>query len=288
MSRLAGTILDANSGAATGLQTSIPDLELGGWNGWAPDFTSYLSNQIYVPKPVIPVLLEGPAGFQYLQNPEKWLGQLRTLMELRMKSIQGLNRTLEVETTETPVGGSGEVQEDPLDVKATRSQISYQWDEVYGMAIANFWDLYIRTLIMDPSSKIANIFTLAGTKPTDQLADLYSFSMLYIEPDQTMGGVVNAWMSTNMFPKTSGEITARRDMTQPSEQRTHDVQFTSITQTGAGVKTIAKKILTSMNISGANPNNRQAFLQDIGPDVTALTQGYKTSMESLGSTAIKT
>lgn len=287
MSRLANTILQAGSGPATGLTAPAVDLALGGYNGWAPDFTSYMSNQSYLAKPLIPVLLEAPKGFQYLPNPDQWVGQLRQLMEVRMKTIQGLNRTLEVEVNETPVGGSGEIHQDPMDVKATRSQIAYQWDEVYGMAIANFWDLFIRTLIMDPNSKIANIFTQAGNRPTDQLSDLYSFSMMFIEPDPTMVGVVNAYLSTNMFPLGTGEITSRRDMTSPSEQRTHDITFASLTQTGPGVKLVAKNILNSMNISGANPTNRQAFLQQIEPDILRLTQGYKTSMETTGSQAVR-
>lgn len=287
MSRLANAILQPGKAFGAGRHAPMVDLQFGGQMGYAPDLTEWVSNQAYVRKNLICLLVEAPKAFSLLPNPEVWVATLRALVELHPQSIEGLSAGLEVETAETPVGGGGEMQEDFVDVKRARSQPVFRFGEKFGMAVANFFQGWITNLLMDPQSKFAGIATLQGNRPTDMLADQYSATMLFIEPDPLHSKVVKSWLGTNMFPKNSGEITGRRELTAAGETVTHDIPFTGIFQYGVGVDAFAQRMLDNISLTGANPHLRPAFVDAITADVQAARKGYEAGVEDLGSKAIR-
>ena len=156
-----------------------------------------------------------------------------------------------------------------------------------GMPVASFFRSWITHLMMDPHSKVANIGTLSGNKPTDMLADMYAATMIFIEPDPTHTKVVKSWLCTNMFPTGTGEIVGRRDLTAAGEQTTYDINFTALTQFGLGVDQFAQTRLDGINITGANPYLRPAFINEISADVRAAAVGYENQVEQLGSNALR-
>lgn len=285
MSRLPDAI--ATTGFSVGRTTQL-DLRNGGMFGWSPDLTQWVSNQSYIQKNLVAILLEAPLGFQYLQDPAFWNGALKALIETQPKSIEGFNSGLTVETAETPVGGAGEQQQDPTNVTRARTEPVFAYTEKYGRPIQSMIEEWIRMLIMDPDSKVPGISTIAGTRPTDQLADMYGATILTFEPDPTHTKVDKAWLSTNFYPLSTGDITGRRDLTTAGTQNDLSITFSAITQTGAGVRQFAQSILDQFNLVGANPNNRPAFLQAINPDVAAAAGGsYQRGIETLGNTALR-
>lgn len=284
--RLTDTIMGSNVAFAAGRQNQMVDLENNGMFGFAPDLTNYVTNTGYVKKNVICLLVEAPKAFSLLPNSDKWIGILRSLVELHAMSIEGLNATLEVEFSETPVGGSGQMQEDPINVTEARSNVTFRFAEKYGMPVQQFFRGWITNLIADPNSKVPNIVTLLD-KPTDLLADQISATMIFIEPDPTMTKVLKSWLICNMMPKTSGENTARKDPTQASEQVTYDIPMTGVAQYGAGVDVFAQSLLDSISLTGANPQNRQAFVQAISADIQASKAGYTTEVANLAATAVQ-
>jgi len=288
MSRLADAILSPNTAFANGHQNPMLDLRYGGQMGYAPDYTQWVSNQSYIRKNLICLLLEAPTGFKNLPNPEYWTATLRSLVELHPLSIDGLQAGLEVEVVDSsPVGGANEMHQDFVNVTRQRSNPVFRWNEKYGMAISTFLRGWIENLMMNPESKVANIATFNGSRPTDMLADTYSATMLFIEPDPSHTKVVKSWLCTNMFPQGTGEVIGRRELTSASEPLNLDIQFTAISQFGLGVDAFAQQMLNSINIVGANPSNRAAFINAISADVGAVAQGYKAGVENLGNTALK-
>lgn len=265
MSRLTSALINSKKTTpgdlTAGRNAPMLDLTYGGMMGFTPELAEWVSNQAYVRKNVFCILIEAPTGFQRLANPDVWVQTLRSLVELHPLSIDGLNAGLEVEFASNPVGGSGQVQEDFIDVKETLSNVTFRWNEKYGMPVGNFFRGWITNLMMDPNSKVANMFTISpGKGPTDQLSDVTSATMLFVEPDPTYTKVVKSWLITNMMPKSSGEITGKRDLTQAAETVSVDIQFTGITQFGNGVDLFAQTILDTISITGANPLNRPAFV----------------------------
>lgn len=284
MARLRDTIL-GNRGYAERAYTPVVDLKNGAQMGPMTDFTGYVSNAAYVRRNLIAVLIEAPRGFQQMQDPTLWVETLKTLVELHPKSIEGLQGTLTAEFVENPAGGAGEMQEDLSNVTRARSNPTFVWTEKYGKPINKFLSEWIRMFMMDPITKFAGIVS-TGVIPQDLLPDYSGMTVLFIEPDPTHTRVQEAYLCTNMHPKTAGEVTGRRDLTQGGESLDYSVEFTALTQHGAGVQQFAQNILDSMNLNGMNPNLQRAFVQNIEADVRAAQQGYAETMDANARTQV--
>ena len=286
MSRVTNAILQPGTTYGIAHQAPMVDLQYGGQMGHAPDLTEWVSNQAYIRKNLICLLVEAPKGFNLLPNPEQWIATLRALVELHPMSIDGLNAGLEVEVSSNPVGGAGQIHEDFTDVKETPSKVVFKWNEKYGMPVSSFLRGWITNLMMDPNTKFANVATLSGEQPTDMLADQYAATMIFIEPDPTHNKVIKSWLVTNMWPQGTGEITGRRDLTAASEPITYDINFSGIAQYGLGVDAFAQKLLDGIKITGANPYNRAAFVDAITSDILATKKSYSDSIGVIKAGAV--
>jgi len=286
MTRLTDAILQTTTSYAQGHGAPMVDLQHGGQMGYSPDLAEWVSNQAYVRRNLICLLVEAPKGFSLLPNPESWIATLRSLVELHPLSIDGLNAGLEVEWAQNPVGGGGQIQEDFTDVKEVQSSPVFRWGEKYGMPIATFFRGWITNLMMDPNTKYANVATLAN-KPTDLLSDMTAATMIFIEPDPTHTKVVKSWLVTNMMPKGTGEIIGRRDVTQANETPTYDITFSGIAQFGVGVDQFAQQLLDGISLTGANPQLRPAFVNAITADILATKKGYANEVTAMAAAAIK-
>lgn len=295
MSRIKNAII---SGAySANADNPLLDIGRGGQQGWAPNLTEWVSNQAYVRRNLICILVEAPKMFDHMPDKAKWVQSLKSLVELHARSIEGFNAGLTVELDEHPVGGAGEMQQEVIDVKRTRSEPVFAFVEKYGRPIQTFLDYWIRYGLMDPDTKYALIGTVNGA-PSDILADWYSMTCLFIEPDPTHKKVIQSWLTTNMFPKSNGEIVGKRDLTAASEVLNLSVEFTGLTQYGIGVNQFAQKVLTSINITHSDPFFRPAFVssQDlvnsfsnppgVSSDVDTATYGYKQEAKMVGDQAV--
>ena len=263
-------------GAAYNKGTSHPVLNAayGGAHGFSPLYTEWVNNAAYVQRNIIALLMEAPAFFNMMDKPNIWIGTLRSMVETHPKSIEGLNMTLNVDTGETPVGGAGEVQEEVINVTRTRSEPVFTYNDKYGRPFQRFLEFWITYGLMDPASKVANIGTME-TYPTDMLPDRYSMTCLFIEPDPTHRQVLKSWLCTNMFPKSTGDITGRRDLTSSLTIPELSITFTALTQVGSGVDLLGQEMLDAINITHANPNMRKAFISGVNADVETVGEGVE-------------
>ena len=286
MARLNDSLLN---GRAYNRGTTHPVLNssYGGMHGWSPDLREWVNNAAYVQRNVIALLLEAPAFFQMLTDSNIWVSTLRAMVELHPRTIDGLNMGLTVDTQGTPVGGAGEEQDEFIDVKRQRSNPVFTYNDKYGRPFQRFLEYWITYGLMDPASKVANVGTLANY-PTDMLPDRYSMTVLFIEPDPTHRRVMKSWLCTNMFPKGTGDITGRRDLTSSMALPDLSIEFTALSQVGAGVDLLGQKMMDYLNVTNANPNMRSAFIQDIAQDVLAVQQGYKSKIDDIAQDALAT
>lgn len=280
MARLTEAILGQKAFGGNANQPML-DLTYGGQHGWAPNLTEWVSNQAYVRRNLVCVLLEAPRFFTLMPDPAKWVSTLKSLLELHCRSIEGFNAALTVDTDEHPVGGAGEMQQEVINVTRARTEPSFTFVEKYGRPIQTFIQHWIQYALMDPETKYALVGTLEN-KPEDLLADWFSCSALFFEPDPTHRKVVQAWVTTNMFPKETGEIVGKRDLTSASEILNLTIPFTGISQYGLGVNLFAQKILDGININNANPYTRKSYIEAISSDVAAAAEGYKKNAEDVG------
>lgn len=286
MSQLADAIL---KGAYAKGNAPMTNLQYGGQNGYAPNLAEYVSNGAYVRQQMVCLLLEAPSGFQFLPDPNFWVGTLKAMFELHAKSIDGLKSGLEVEFgAENAVGGAGEMQQDITNATRMRSEPTFNWTDKYGRPMQNFLKEWITMLMMDPDTKIPGIFSLPNVKPPNALADMASATALFYEADPTNTVISKAWLSTNMMPKSSGDEEGKRDLTAGKEQLDLSIAFTAITSSNFGVKAFAQSILDRINFTNANPALRPSFLQNVSADVAAAAtgKGYVGGVTDLGSSAI--
>lgn len=287
MSRLANALL---TGAFASNSTSpMLDLRLGGQNGYSPQLTAWVSNQAYVQRNMTALVIEAPVGFQYMPDPGFWVGAFKALIELHPKSITGFARGLETEWVENAVGGGGEMQQDFTNVTRARTVPNFTFIEKYGRPIQTFLEEWITQLMADPETKIANITTLPGVRPTDMLADMYTGTALFFEADPSNTTVLKAWLTTNMAPKTTGDITGKRELSAAMESGEFSVEFTGISQSSLGVRLFAQALLDSINFTNANPNLAPAFVQAIDPNVLAANTplgGYANQVQTMGANAV--
>ena len=285
MARLTDALI---TGAYTrDIDRPILDLKYGGQQGWAPNLAEYTSNQAYVSRPLICILLEAPRMFTVMPDSQKWISSLKALFELHARSIDGMNAGLKVDVEEHPVGGAGEQQQEVVNVTRERSQPKFTFIEKYGRPIQTLLEYWIRYGLMDPETKYALLGTMGKSEVKDLLADWYSATCLFMQPDPMHKKIDKAWITTNMFPLANGDITGKRDLTASQEMLTLDIEFSGISQYGLGVNQFAQTILDQINTTNADPFMRPAFTNKISPDVDAAnTNGYKSWTEAVGRTAV--
>jgi hypothetical protein len=285
MSRLLDAI---ETGAmADGLTAPMLNLGINGQNGYAPDLTSYVNNAAYVRGQTIALLMEAPLAFQYLPDPDGATRTLKNLIETYPKSITGLNRGLTAEFSETAVSGGGEMQQDMINIRRERTIPVFGYVEKYGRPIQTFLEMLMLMLGMDPDTKVPGITTLTGEIPTDLLPDMISSTVLFIEPDPLNRYVMKAWLTTNMQPKSTGEIIAARDLTQDKEILDFTVEWTGISWSSLGVRQFAQSILDQISLTNADPFLSPAFIDGVQADVAAQVDvGYQANAEALGNTAV--
>jgi hypothetical protein len=296
MTRLTGKLLgDKAYGNWNSGQAKV-DPMFGGQHGWSPNLNQWVNNQAYVRRNLISILIEAPTFFQRLKDPAKWVAILKCLIELHAVSVEGLNAGLEVTTDNHPLGGGGELQDEITNVKRARAEPTFNFIEKYGMPIQTFLYHWITYGLMDPETKYPLINTLnydyakaatastatppklgevtkpyfltdkyAYNAPSNLLASEYCATVLFMEPDPTHKTVLKSWLTTNMFPKTTGEIVGKRDLTADGEITRLSVGFTGISQFNLGTNLFAQNVLNTINITNANPYLRDSFL-------TAITQ----------------
>jgi hypothetical protein len=224
--------------------------------------------------------------FTIMPDSQKWIGSIKALFELHARSIDGFNAGLKADFDQHPVGGAGEEQEEVTNVTREKSSPKFTFIEKYGRPIQTLLEYWIMYGMMSPEAKYAMIGTMADGKVTDLLSDWFTATCLFVEPDPLHKNVSKAWITTNMMPKGTGDITAKRDLTSAQEMLTLDVEFTGVSQYGIGVNLFAQNILKTINITHADPFMRPAFIDKISPDVAAIDGGYKKQVETMGSSAV--
>jgi len=265
---------------------NVLDPTYGGQNGWANDYTQWLNNHAYISRQIVPVVMQAPGFFQYMQDPLKWVQILRAFFETHARSIEGLNSGLEWEFEDHPVGGAGEVQSEVANARRQVSEPTVGVIEKDGLPFQNFLKFWGQYGMMDPDTKYALASNLSDDDDTIWTPDKYTATVMFFEPDARHRRVTKAWLCTNMMPRSSGEETGRRDLTAGGELLTLSIQFTALTQTGVGVRALAQSLLDAMNVSNPNPYLRAAFLDSIDSDVAAATDSYATTIQTVADQAV--
>lgn len=283
MKRLSTSLMGADQAFAAGATAPMVSIAGSGQQGFVHDLGTTLSNAAYVSKPVVCLVLNGPRGFQDLPNSEIYYSTLKELLEDNSRTITGLRATLTADFTSNQIGHGTEVQEDIAKVTRERSVPVHTHTERYGKPINRFYTTWIEYFLGSGENSIPKIATLGlSSGPADLLPDYTSATCLYIEPDPLHKNVVEAWLITNMHPKTAGQVEAGRDLSTPGQTIDYSIEFTGIGAYGPAIRAMAQQIWNEINLVGADTGNRQAFITAVGADIAAEdAAGYKAAVDDL-------
>lgn len=253
-----------------GLEGNIPQI------GKVVDGTTYenyLASTIYVSQDVIAKVLTTPKFFDLMPTPEILRKIWVALFEEHPKSITGFNSTLNVETDEQEIGGTNEYLQTPKDVKRSRTTVTIEIPEKMNKAVTKFIDMCIRYGIKDPVVKrplaaqyVTNISAISG----GWTPDYYSGSVMYIEPDVTRLSVVDAWFQVQVYFKTTGDRTGKRNLSAGGDSVSLSIETAGITMVGENVIEFAQTLLPSINNLYAIPDTDYTLpIDGIAPELKA-------------------
>lgn len=262
------------------------DPTYGGQFGHSPDYDTWISNGAFVRQNVIPIVMTLPRAFHEHPRSKELIRIYKNLLELQPRQIQGLNKTISVETVSNPFGGAGEMQEDPVDVKREASNVSMTFQEREGRAISSALEFWITQSMMTPETKFSNSVYEAYQSSEDRLADYHAATIMFIEPDKTHRRVVDAWLMTNFYPKGAGTREAGRDLAAALEAPQLNIQFSGIAQHGRGVNALGQQMLDEISLTNASPNHRPAFIDNIEAAVRSGERGYANMIAQNAASAV--
>lgn len=286
MSRIKDAVL-AKGTAYAGHNPAL-DLTKGGQNGYMAQigvkgadgkyYDAWISNQAYIKKNIIPVVLSYPKFFDFLTDKDKFIAAYKALIELHPLTIDGLTSGLTVEVDEHAVGGGGEMQEEITNVTRARSTLSFTFKEKAGKSIQKFLDFMIRYGYLDPDVKkplVAQFIDDMSKVGGAYTPDYYTGTVIFIEPDVLHKEVVDAWLCTNMFFKSNGERTGKRDIHSAGEAPELTIESSAITMNNEAVLALATDILSKLSIINDVPDTDMLTpTGGIDAGVAKATTGY--------------
>ncbi len=245
---------------------NIPLMDLRfGSNGMLPVFGGVLNGQVfeewisgtsYVAAPLIPIVLSTPRFFDYMPNPTYLKSCFKALIERKVTKLDGLKRGLEVDKSTRTIGTSGMNVAEPLKVKEKISSLSIEIPEVANRTVARFIEFIIKWGIGHPYTQTPLVSTITDIrKATGGIftADLYSFSMLCIEPDRFRNYVVDAWLLFNLWFDNSGDDSPNGDIQGTPDLVTHSFSFEPLTIRNDSVTIMAQNVLNGLSIIHEHP-----------------------------------
>lgn len=266
------------------------NLAYGGQMGFMPrigslgidgkSYEEWISNQAYIRKNVIPILLTYPKFFEYMPGgTAKWIRLLKAVMEQHPLKIDGLKQSLQVETTSHDVGAAGEIQEEITKVSREPSALNFTWTEKTGEPITRFFEMYISYGIQDPDTGVANVKNYVPLESYEgaYTADWYAFSMMFIEPDPLAKVANRVWIINNMFPKPSSlTVEGSRDIKSPGDKKEVSIDFSSLScPPNISLHKMGGRLLNGMNILKKIPDQDTVLpITDVNPSVLAADTGF--------------
>ncbi len=285
MNRYSDPMAPRSSYGAGGAANTV-NLAQAGAHTFTPDLSNLASNTPHVTRNLVPFLIEAPRFFKYASNSRQLHRSLKALIENHVRTIDGIQQTITVETGESPYGGSGERIQSPTNVLRAASNPTLGCWELQGRAIQRFIRWWITYGIADENTKVPRIVAEGHVPPEKYDATFYGATVLMVEPDPTFQDVVSAYLLTNFFPLTTGPWESRKDVSQIGQNLDLSLEFSAITDVSEGTIEYARGLFRTLNIKGMNPNSRRSWVGGIEADVKAANLGIEEQLKQSASNRV--
>jgi hypothetical protein len=258
---------------------------------------AWMSDQAYIRRDIIPVVLQVPKGFELLPHAEYFKKACVSLFEKHARTIEGLDSSLTVNVGEHELGLEGGKYQEPVNVTVAESNVSISLTEKYGQAVKNFLDVWIRYLIMDPQTKspLISKFLVNDKEGNIRIEDhflnnnvwsteYYTMTVLFIEPDILNARVVNAWLVSNMFPRTVPNIIGKKDKKADKEIEELSIEFGgfALHSRNTHVRKMAQDALDKLKLYNLTNDNILPATNEIDPVLTTTAPGDSLFFDQTG------
>lgn len=260
-----------------------------GYHGWAAEIGDHVSNQHYVSRPLVCVMLDPPKLLTKIEGGQATIDALKALVEVHAQTITGFNAQTTWTFDQRPAGGAGAQHHEVVNATREQPTPTFTFVEKYGRPVSRLLNFWGRYLMMDPDAKFALITIMKSLEFKDLGPDMTTATMLFYEPTADMLDVTNAWLCVNMMPDTDGPQESQRDMNSQQNMRDITVTFTALAAVGPAIDYMAKSIMLATNTLKADPFMAQPVgIQGISPELQATGPGtYRGSVENKGTRAVQ-
>lgn len=269
----------------------------GGVNALAPDYAEWVSAVQERVQHGILFLIDAPAGYVHLPSSKELTAQLRQILEVHPRKVEGFEGGWTVDNSDIPWGGGGQKLKVFTNVTMEETNVKLTIDEKEGGPIRQFIKYHTDMLMAEKESKIPGVAfldyendpALAGVRrPTNWTPDMWTFTAGFIIPDPLNRYVKESWIVTNLyFSNGLSGISGSRELEQALQTRQYNIELGGLAMQGPGVNNYCQEYLDKMNLAGANPMLRKPWVQDlyqanlIDADVYASIRGYTDSIRAI-------
>lgn len=259
----------------------------GSMSGYLPEWDSAAMFTGYRPQQTILRVLDLPKLFSLHPQADRIKRIAINAFELFPAQISGIKFTLEVSSSSSEIGGSGQPMEDPKEVKRQASMLNLTYSrEHYGQILSNFFMFWIQWAIMHPETKRAVATTYYDV--SDMLLDQYTATLLAYELDPTGRYVHRAALGCNIFPNLTGDIELTKDVTAMKDVPSLDITTGGFWMSGANITRFAQKYHDQSRFLGAQPDRMPLPVNNGAPDIVNLqhSTGYRHLVDRVKASSL--
>lgn len=230
------------------------NIKLGGQNGFVKHLELLDASTPLVLRQVTPIVASVPTLFKYMEDGPFIF---KAVMESFMTNLSGIDFSYTLDTSQAVNGNDGQPLDAPTDAKRTTISPSGTWPEIVGNVFFNFFRTWMGLIKSadTAASSAAGLISPDIELPPHTISS-YACDLLLIQYDTTLrpDNIVDGFIITNMFPKTSGNFGLQKEMgTSIRPDRTID--FTGIIQHNNNTRLIARNVASVLNLHRIDPDN---------------------------------
>lgn len=253
MTVLTGALLKNVANISTNPNATINDITKGGQLGIGPRLANIDAATPLVFSPLVPIVTHIPTMFNAVPKMKEIL---KALVERHTKTITGVDFGYEMDEGSAYMLADGQEAKIPTKNKRTAISPNMTFAEIQGNLVWNFFRQWM-SMISSPDTHASSL--AAMTNSTDIDPFVYSYfcmDVLLINFDPTMlpKNIIDAYFVTTMWPKTTGQIGAKREVGTTDGGIERSIDFNGILQHNSAVYNAAVSIAESLGLHKANFN----------------------------------
>lgn len=249
MTVLTDSLLKQVANIASNPTATFNNLNVGAQLGLGPRLANIDGSTPITFSPVVPIITHVPTMFSKIDGMSELL---KTLVERHTKAISGIDFGVELEDTTAFMLADGQEAKIPTKAKRTAIAPNMTFAEVKGNLVWNFFKTWIY-MINNPDTHASSLAAVAD----DMDPFVYSYfcmDVMFINFDETMlpGNIIDATFVTTMYPKLTGNIGAKREVSTIDGGIERSIDFNGILQHNTAVYNAAKSIAETLQLHKAN------------------------------------